>query len=146
MILNSVLDFNYIYKMGSVLLQRYNNSIVWPLLKLHLLICGILVNEQTSMFNFRCLRNATFHTKRCMSQNELMLPTFVYTFVSCLFTFLEFARTQIHIKCPSCCHNAAIEETHSSPVHQLDNLYTMEGVKSSIILFKQITRRLLNKR
>ena len=132
--------------MGSVLLQRYNNSIVWPLLKLHLLICGILVNEQTSMFNFTCLWNKTFQAKRCMSQNELMLPIFVNIFVSYLFTFLEFARTQIHIKCPSCCHNAAIEETHSSPVHQLDNLYTMEGVKSSIILFKQITRRLLNKR
>ena len=146
MILNSVLDFNYIYKMGSVLLQRYNNSIVWPLLKLHLLICGILVYEQTSVFNFTCLWNKKFHTKRCMSQNKLMLPTLVYIFVSCLFTFLEFALTRIHIKCPSCCHNAAIEETHSSPVHQLDNLYTMEGVKSSIILFKQITRRLLNKR
>ena len=78
--------------------------------------------------------------------NALMLPTFVYIVVSYLFTFLEFARMRIHIKCPSCCHNAAIEETHSSPVHQLDNLYTMEGVKSSIILFKQITRRLLNKR
>ena len=95
MILNSVLDFNYIYKMGPVLLQRYNNSIVWPLLKLHLLICGILVYEQTSKFKFTCLWNETLHTKRSIIQNALMLPTCVYIFVSYLFTFLEFARMRI---------------------------------------------------